>query len=935
MLESIQNTTIKILTKIFGSRNDRIIRDLRFHAENITKIGETIAQLDDEQLRGKTTEFKTRLSEKESLDDILPEAFAVMREVADRRLGNWNVFKSEFNFDKTKLIHNQDIYNKTLEQLNDGVNSNDINLSASFYQEIKDLYPISVPPFRHRHFEVQLIAGMVLHNGDIAEMMTGEGKTLAATLPSYLNALNEKGVHVITVNDFLASRDADWMRPAYEFLGMNVGCITSDMDNEERVEAYACDITYGTNNEFGFDYLRDNMKMSAEEQCQKRRGFCIVDEVDSILIDEARTPLIISGPADDTPARYYDVDKVVRQLIVDKHFTVSEKDKSAILNEEGISECEKLFGIDNFYAGEHMDLPHLIENALRAHHIYAKNKDYVVQGGEVVIVDDFTGRLMAGRRWSDGLHQAIEAKENVEIKKENQTLATITFQNFFKLYDKLSGMTGTALTEAGEFASIYNLDVVQIPTNRKLVRMDKADLIFGSEREKMEAIAIDVKERNAKGQPVLVGTVAIERSEILSKLFTKHGIKHEVLNAKQHARENDIILKAGQKGAITIATNMAGRGTDIKLGEGVAELGGLYVIGSERHESRRIDNQLRGRSGRQGDVGESRFYLSLEDDLMRIFAGDWVRNFMQKMGLKDGEPIEANILSRQIEKAQKKVENHNFEIRKNLLEYDAVMNTQRTIIYEQRSEILAKKGLTEMIKSMLEKSVNRTISAFVPERKGQWDAKKLCEELKQRYDLDINHDEIKDLDRISIGQKIESLADEKLNKRRAEFGEIFDDVEQYVLLETFDTNWKDHLRNMDHLRDGINLRAMGGKDPKQEYKKEGFMLFDKMADNIRDRVSELIMKVEIASNQDMALQNHWDANDINHAEAQSIYAAAEQAAMMQAAAEAQARAQQAGESFTPNEEPIEPIINNEEKIGRNEPCPCGSGKKYKQCCGRN
>ena len=856
MLEQIQNTTIKFLTKIFGSRNDRTVRDLRFHAEHISKVGEAIALLDDEQLRGKTAEFKKRLSEKESLEDILPEAFAVMREVADRRLGAWHTFEKEHAFDSSALKKTHRIYNQTLARLLDGANPTDIDLPATFYQEIREIYPLSKPPFRHRHFEVQLIAGMVLNKGDIAEMMTGDGKTLAATLPSYLNALSEEGVHVITVNDFLAGRDAAWMRPAYDFLGMSVGCITSEMSNEQRLEAYGCDITYGTNNEFGFDYLRDNMKMSTDEQCQKRRGFCIVDEVDSILIDEARTPLIISGPADDSPARYYDVDQIVRQLRNEDHFKISEKDKSALLTEDGIGECEKLFGIDNFYAGEHMDLPHLIENSLRAHHIYAKNKDYVVQGGEVVIVDDFTGRLMAGRRWSDGLHQAVEAKERVDIKKENQTLATITFQNFFKLYNKLSGMTGTALTEAGEFASIYNLDVVQIPTNRTLVRIDQADLIFGSEREKMEAIALDVKERNALGQPVLVGTVAIERSEILSQIFTKHGIKHEVLNAKQHARENDIILAAGQKNAVTIATNMAGRGTDIALGTDVPELGGLYVIGSERHESRRIDNQLRGRSGRQGDVGESRFYLSLEDDLMRIFAGDWVRSFMQKMGLKDGEPIEANILSRQIENAQKKVETHNFEIRKNLLEYDAVMNTQRSIIYEQRSEILAKTGLTEMIKAMLEKSVNRTVATFVPERKGEWDAEKLSEALVQRYGIEVKVEEFKDLDRVKIGQKVETIADERLDSRRSEFGDVFGDVQQYVLLETFDTNWKDHLRNMDHLRDGINLRAMGGKDPKQEYKKEGFHLFDSMSDGIRDRVSELIMKVEIASSKEMELQDH-------------------------------------------------------------------------------
>ncbi len=858
------------LIKVFGSHNERRLKQLGRRVAVINSLEPEFEKLTDAELRAKTDEFRARLSKGETLDDILHEAFAVVREVSKRTPPP----------DSTRGL---------------------------------------------RHYDVQLIGGMVLHEGGIAEMATGEGKTLVATLPAYLNGLTGKGVHVITVNDYLARRDKEWMAPVYEKLGLTVGCIQSDMGNAERREAYSCDITYGTNNEFGFDYLRDNMKSRLEDQVQ-RRHFAILDEVDNILIDEARTPLIISGPGEGDTRKYYDADKVARRLVKDRDFEVKEKENQVLLTEEGIVNAQKLVGVDSFYTGKNMEWPHLLEQALRAHHLFQKDVDYVVQRGEdgkqeIVIVDEFTGRLMPGRRWSDGLHQAVEAKEGIPIRAESQTLATITFQNFFKLYDKLSGMTGTALTEAGEFLKIYGLDVAAIPTNRPCIRDDLQDRIYRDQRDKYNAIVEAIKEIGAEGRPILVGTTSIENSEKLSIMLDRSGIKHEVLNAKHHEREAEIIANAGTKGAVTIATNMAGRGTDIKLGEGVAELGGLFVLGTERHEARRIDNQLRGRCARQGDPGASRFFLALDDTLMRRFASDNVTSLLEKLGLKDGQAIEHKWVTRSVEKAQKKVENRNFEIRKNLLEYDNVMNEQRTLVYDSRRQVLEGKDLDDMVKTMLREITVRTVEqscpADLPTTEWDWEGVEVWYKRKTGEDLHLDRS-LTDTD--DVVEAVESLFMDLYRRREEEYGrEGMEMLERYLLLNAFDVKWKEHLANMDALKAGIGLRGWAQIDPKIEYKREAYAMFDDMIRAIQDEVTNLIFRVQLRPEETEATPDVWGEQKASHQEFGQYESSRKQN-------EAAIAKDQSGA-------PKKPFKHEQPKVGRNDPCPCGSGRKYKKCHG--
>jgi preprotein translocase subunit SecA len=861
------------LFRIFGSRNDRELRRMAPIVRAINAREPALEQKSDADLRAETDRLRARLAGGETLDDILPDAFALVREMSRR----------------------------------------------------------TPPPGAAkglRHFDVQLLGGIVLHQGKIAEMVTGEGKTLVATSPAYLNALAGKGVHVVTVNDYLARRDREWMGPIYERLGLTVGVIEADMDHVKRRVAYDSDITYGTNNEFGFDYLRDNMRGSLEEQVQ-RRSYAILDEVDNILIDEARTPLIISGMAEGDTRRYYAADRVVRRLEKDKHFEIKEKESQAILTEEGIIEAQRLVGVDSFYTGANLEWPHLLEQALRAHHLFHLDHEYVVAEEEdgkrgVIIVDEFTGRLMHGRRWSDGLHQAVEAKEGIVIRAESQTLATITFQNFFKLYDKLAGMTGTALTEAGEFLKIYGLDVMVVPTHMPLVRQDTNDKVYATEKEKFTAVVDDILAMHAIGRPVLVGTTSIEKSERLSEVLKRRGIEHEVLNAKHHAREAEIIAKAGQRGHVTIATNMAGRGTDIKLGPGIAELGGLHVLGTERHEARRIDNQLRGRSGRQGDPGSTRFYLSFDDDLMRKFASPTVKGLLQKLGLKDGESIEHRWVTRSVERAQKKVEERNFEIRKRLLEYDEVMNEQRTLIYDYRQQILRNEGLRELVERMFSEVVDLVLEKELAEGKDDPEAR----EAAQRN--------VQDWLKRKIGREVPGLpADEeqakaaileavkkRYDEREADLGaETMRRVERFILLDAFDSKWKDHLHNMDALKSGIGLRGYASEDPKVAYKREGYGLFEEMLRTIQEQVTDYVLRIEIAreGEEDLRRKNIWGGG-------REIKEAAPGLGESRDAMDAAANRSQ-------SQEKPKPFKRNVPKVGRNDPCPCGSGQKYKKCHG--
>jgi len=1020
-----------VLARVFGSRNTKTLRRLEPLVARVSELEPATSRLSDADLRAKTDEFRKRLRSGQTLDEILPEAFACVREASKRAIGL-------------------------------------------------------------RPYDVQVLGGIVLHQGKIAEMVTGEGKTLVATMPAYLNALarpegRQSGVHVVTVNDYLARRDAAWMGPIYRALGLTVGCIQVEMDSGQRLAQYACDVVYGQNNEFGFDYLRDNMKISPDSQVQKERTFAIIDEVDSILIDEARTPLIISGAAEEAADRYYRADEVVRQLkgvnendlqpLIDGlikcgwekeaareraensteedvpenaaalaktgldekaalaaaraltgiDYVYSEKDHSAYLTERGIEKCMKHLHVDDFYAGKEMGWPHYLENALRAHSIYKRDVDYVVKDGEVLIVDEFTGRILPGRRWSDGLHQAVEAKENLRIKQENQTLATITFQNFFRLYKKLAGMTGTAMTEAKEFMEIYKLDTVAIPPNRPMRRTSFPDVIYGTEQEKFEAIIEEIVETHRVGRPILVGTISIEKSERLSAMLKRRGIAHEVLNAKQHEREAHIVARAGELGRVTIATNMAGRGTDIVLGKftreeildywkesglapedidatwppekvelallrhwlnefegylpekkrlpkeriaamdlaelrarfealcaefrilpfrwgtSVAELGGLHIVGSERHEARRIDNQLRGRAGRQGDPGSSRFFLSLEDDLMRVFASEWVRNFLRKWGLSGGQPLEHGMVTRAIEKAQRRVEEHNFAIRKRLLEYDQVMNEQRTLVYNRRQEILEGKNLREHIMEMLEDVCANAVETYIDESlpASEWDWRGLIRWAERKFgfnrrekrpdgrpaekppvEFTLRKEEIDGRSRAEVEEKLLAKVRAAYELRERQFGEAaMREIERFIQLDVIDKKWKDHLRDMDHLKEGIWLRSYAQRDPKLEYKREGYNLFRDMMVAMYEEVTDLILKVEpIRAGAEAELASRWKVASEGRGELGGF---GEGSKAMEEASEH-------GGEF----KPVETIRRDKPKIGPNEPCPCGSGRKYKKCCMR-
>lgn len=869
---------MSFLAKIFGTSNERMIKKIIPIVEYTNSLEPKMMALTDAELRQMTDKFKGRLAIGEEVDNLLPEAFATVREASRRVL----------------LAPNPDSPNRTM-----------------------------------RHFDVQLIGGMVLHQGKIAEMATGEGKTLVATLPAYLNALTGKGVHVVTVNDYLAKRDRDWMTPLYEFLGLSAGAIQSNQAYDDKKAAYLCDITYGTNNEFGFDYLRDNMRIRTEEQVQISRGlnYAIVDEVDSILIDEARTPLIISGPAEESTEKYYLADKASRRLKAGKHFEIKEKERMAHLTEEGIEEVEKLLNVDSIYTDRNMEWPHYIEQSLRAHHLFKNDRDYIVKGGEVIIVDEFTGRLMEGRVWSDGLHQAVQAKEHQRIKEENQTLATITLQNFFRLYKKLAGMTGTAMTEAAEFDKIYKLEVVMIPTNKPMSRTNFPDRVYRTEKEKFDAIIKEIVEVHNTGRPTLVGTVSIEKSELLSEKLIREGIEHEVLNAKQHEREAHIVAKAGQRGNVTIATNMAGRGTDIVLGEGIAALGGLHIIGSERHEARRIDNQLRGRAGRQGDPGSSRFYVSLQDDLMRIFASERVSSLLKTFGMEEGMAIEHSMVTRSIERAQKKVEEHNFEIRKHLLEYDEVMDQQRKTIYSLRQDVLEGKNISDYIFRMMEDSV-REITAFAYDTKNgkEEDPFDLADWFRQKYGLPLDLNEVEEKTRENIEDFLIQKAEEAYKAKEDAIGkEEMEKIAQILLLEKIDTKWKDHLYAMDHLRSGIGLRGYAQVDPRIEYKRDALAMFENMNLSIRDEVTDLIFKLQLG--EEAERKDVWHPDHYVHQEVSGLKT------MQEPPVSAGVPQHTPAESEEPAERKTEPLKIGI-KTGRNQPCPCGSGKKFKQCCGR-
>ena len=886
---------------IFGSKNDRYLKKLRPIVREINALEPEVQKLRDEDFPVRMAEYREKVQKDGvSLDDILPNVFALVREAARRTMNM-------------------------------------------------------------RHFDVQLIGGIVLHRGRIAEMKTGEGKTLVATLPVALNALSGKGVHVVTVNDYLASRDAKWMGQVYSFLGLTTGTIVHDMDDEQRKAAYACDITYGTNNEFGFDYLRDNMKFYPEQLVQRGHNYAIVDEVDSILIDEARTPLIISGASDESTELYQAMDDVVAHLDPDD-YTVDEKARTAMLTEKGVSHCEELTHLDNLFDPRNMVAQHHIMQSLKAHFVFKRDVDYIVTNDQVVIVDEFTGRLMPGRRYSDGLHQALEAKEHVTIQPENQTLASITFQNYFRMYDKLAGMTGTADTEAVEFHEIYNLEVMTIPTNKPMIRKDYPDLIFQTQKEKFDAIVQAIRELYEKGQPVLVGTISIETSEMLSKRLKAIGIPHSVLNAKQHAKEAEIVAQAGQKGHVTIATNMAGRGTDIMLGEGVKELGGLHILGTERHESRRIDNQLRGRAGRQGDPGSSRFYLSLEDNLMRLFGSDRIKGLMGRLGLKDGEAIENKMVSKAVENAQKKVEAHHFDIRKTLLDYDNVMNQQREVIYTLRRELMETTDLNPIVDEFLGDVLNDIYDPLEKaEGEGYDEAQK---QARARITEIFNISRVLPDDApLPDKETCRGLVKQIFAELEKESGEVYKDILRYFLLEEVDRAWKEHLRNMDALRDGIGLRGYGQRDPTLEYKREGFQMFEVLLMVIRESVFKALTRVHVQPQPEQAGGDAQPGNGeplqlTEEMNSEPSRAAAE-AAMAAEAAQKEAREEQQEHVRSAEEMPEDfrhkdvtqdlrysgteedqDLFKKKEpyrakkKPGRNDPCPCGSGKKYKNCCGR-
>jgi len=842
----------KMVERVLRMGEGKKLKMLEDKVEAVNAWEPEMAALSDSDLKVKTGEFKQRLSEGETLDDLLPEAFAVVREASKRVLSM-------------------------------------------------------------RHFDVQIMGGIVLHEGKIAEMRTGEGKTLVATLPVYLNALEGKGVHVVTVNDYLAKRDSEWMGKIYEFLGLRIGLIQTDMHPMLRREAYAADVTYGTNNEFGFDYLRDNMATHIGERVQRNHHFAIVDEVDSILIDEARTPLIISGQPEQSADTYYTFARIIPRLKKGADYEVDEKHRTVAVTEDGVAKVEEALNIDNLYDHVNGQLVNHLQQALKAHALFKKDVDYIVKNGEVIIVDEFTGRLMEGRRYSEGLHQAIEAKEGVRIREENQTLATITLQNYFRMYDKLAGMTGTAATEADEFMHIYKLETVVIPTNKPMIRIDMPDSIYKTEETKFKAVIDDIVERNKEGQPVLVGTVSIEKSERLSKMLKRRGVPHEVLNAKQHEREAEIIAQAGKRGAVTIATNMAGRGVDIILGgnpqdaeeaEKVRESGGLHIIGTERHESRRIDNQLRGRSGRQGDPGSSQFYLSLEDDLMRLFGSQRIGNIMERLGVPDDQPIEHNLISKSIETAQKQVEAQNFGIRKHVLEYDDVMNKQREVIYEERRRVLEGEDLRERVLDMIDDVMNAAVGVFTADSEypEEWDWDGLLSYVGQIYPLDWDKEsiDINSITREELVEKLVETARARYEERERELGEdILRDLERLVTLEVIDNKWREHLYEMDYLKEGIGLRAIGQRDPLIEYKSEAYDMFQAMIESIKEDVLKYMFHVQVVREEpEMPKQRELVTSGPGDVP----------------------------QSKTPKV--------NDDKIGRNDPCPCGSGKKYKKCCGK-
>ncbi len=905
----------KVGKAVFGSRNDRYIKKKQKIAQKISSLEPAFEKLTNDELKAKTEEFKQRLKSGETVDNLLPEAFAVVREAAKRTLGM-------------------------------------------------------------RHFDVQLVGGMALHDGKIAEMRTGEGKTLVATLPAYLNALTGEGVHVVTVNDYLAKRDSEWMGQIYKFLGLSTGVIVSELNHEQRKESYAADITYGTNNEFGFDYLRDNMAFSLDQKVQRSLHYAIIDEVDSILIDEARTPLIISGPTDDQTDLYEHLNKLVPLLkkqedgeeegeVIPGDFILDEEAKQAYFTDEGHENLEVLLVEhkllaegESLYSPNNISLMHYVKAALRAHVVFKKDIEYIVRNNEVVIVDEFTGRVMQGRRWSEGLHQAIEAKEGVPIQNDNQTLASITFQNYFRIYNKLSGMTGTADTEAFELQQIYGLEVIVTPTHKPMIRADHGDLIFIDKKDKYEAVRDDIKECLTRGQPVLVGTASIEDSEYLSSVLQQSKIQHEILNAKQHEREAHIIEQAGVSGAVTISTSMAGRGTDIVLGGNlekeiaalgdnvnelqieqvrqqwqqrhnkVIELGGLHVIGSERHESRRIDNQLRGRSGRQGDPGSSRFYLSLEDDLMRIFASERVAVMMQKLGMEEGEAIEHPWVTRAIENAQRKVEGRNFDIRKQLLEYDNVANDQRRVVYEQRDELMASEDISDTIRAIQQDVVKELFEAHVPlqSMEEQWDIKALDDAFEANMGLHVSAQTILDnddsVDSDGLYKHILKQAKDEYTEKEQQAGsDVIRHFEKVAMLQVLDNAWKEHLAAMDHLRQGINLRGYAQKDPKQEFKREAFAMFQSMLENIKQEVISIVSKVQVKADEDVVAMEEERRTDETEFEFQHAEAAS-----------ALDQPEEQAEPSSPEEQ--RPYVREGKKVGRNSPCPCGSGKKYKQCHGK-
>ena len=879
-----------LIKKIVGSKNERELRRIRPIIQRINALESDVRPLADDQLRAKTSELKERIDRGESLDEILPEAFAVVREAARRTLGE-------------------------------------------------------------RHYDVQLVGGIVLHEGKISEMATGEGKTLVATLPAYLNGLKGEGVHIVTVNDYLAKRDSEWMGVIYHFLGLSVGVILHELNDQERKKAYGCDITYGTNNEFGFDYLRDNMKFSIEDYVQRDLNYAIVDEVDSILVDEARTPLIISGPAEESTDKYYKINRSIPFLKQGKDFQIDEKAHTAFLTEEGVAHVEKLLHVENLYDPRNIEILHHVNQALKAHTLFKRDVDYVVKEGQVVIVDEFTGRLMPGRRWSDGLHQAVEAKENVRIENENQTLATVTFQNYFRMYKKLAGMTGTADTEAVEFRKIYNLDVVVIPTNMPLIRTNHPDVIYKTETEKFRAVVQEIEELHRMGRPVLVGTISIEKSERLSQMLKKRGIPHNVLNAKHHEREAEIIAQAGRVGAVTLSTNMAGRGTDILLGgnpkflsrtmvEGepeeeamkqafekalvivqrekgtVVQLGGLHVIGTERHEARRIDNQLRGRSGRQGDPGSSRFYLSLEDDLLRIFGSERISGIMDRLGIEEDQPIEHKLVTKAIENAQRRVEGHNFEIRKHLLEYDNVMNQQREVIYTQRRDVLTSENLKESVMEIIEEQTEGLIDLYAEEKvhPEDWDLKGLADAVYQQFSFrwtpSIGEED--GLNRDRLKEMILQEAKDIYQRKEGEFGEgALRYLEKVIMLQSVDHHWKDHLLAIDQLKEGIGLRGYAQKDPRIEYQKEAYQMFLDMLDRIKRDTVEKLFAIQIAKEEEVREMK------VPRRQTFVLSRGAEPAVTSGGETES-------GKGVT--------VRRDGKKVGRNDPCPCGSGKKYKKCC---